>query len=470
VRLPRLLIAAPGSSSGKTTVALLLAAWARSKGLDLRPFKAGPDFIDAQYLGLIAGRPAPSLDPWFLGPPALRRHFSAWAAGGDLALVEGVMGLFDGKKGAPFGRHSSAELARVLDLPVVLVLDARKAGPTLAAQALGLARADPRLRFAGVVLNRVSGPAHAALLAPALRRVGGMRVFGWLPAIEGLELPERHLGLSAASEMEGWQARLRAALPLAGRGLDFEAILGASRRAPSWNAPAVPAVPAPARRRAAPFTLAVAKDEAFHFYYPENLGLLEGLGARLAFFSPLRDRALPKGTQGLLLGGGFPECFGARLAANRSLRAQARRELARGLPAWAECGGLMWLCRRLVDAEGRGHAMVGALDAVVRMTRRLQHFGYAEAFGSGGAAWPAWGGDAAGRGLRLKGHEFHHSGVEAGRNLATRWTLLQGGKPPRSEGYALKGGVATYFHAYLPSSPGAARSFAAACRAARPLD
>jgi cobyrinic acid a,c-diamide synthase len=457
VRLPRLLIAAPGSSSGKTMLTLLCAAWARSEGLDVRAFKAGPDFIDAQHLSAATGRPAPCLDPWFLPPAALRSHFARWSEGADLALVEGAMGLYDGKKGAPFGRYSSAHTARSLGLPIVLVLNARKAGPTLATQALGLAAAGPGLRFRGVVLNQCSGAKGAALIAPAVKRLSGLPVLGWLPHLPQLALPERHLGLTAASESPQWGARLRQALPLAARSLDFGALLRAAR-----GAPALAGKPPAAPRPGPGFRLAVARDEAFHFYYPENLALLQDLGAELAWFSPLESRALPAGSQGLLLGGGFPESFAARLASNRPLKAAVRAALARGLPLWAECGGLMWLGRSLRDLSGRAHAMVGALPAETRMERALQHFGYAQAEIPAGAAWPA-------AGCTLKGHEFHHSRLRAQGRLRARWSILQAGKPPRPEAYAVGGGVATYFHAYLPSAPRAARSFAAACRAARPL-
>lgn len=460
MRLPRLLVAAPGSSSGKTTLTLLLAAWARRRGQDVRTFKVGPDFIDPQYLSAVSGGPTPCLDPWFLPPAALRRHFGAWAGGGDLALVEGVMGLYDGKRGAPFGRYSSAEVAATLGLPIVLVLNARKAGPTLATQALGLMKAGPRLAFAGVVLNQCAGAKSAALIRPAIRRLTGLPVFGWLPTIAGLALPERHLGLTAPSELHAWQARLEAALPQAEQSLDFKALVSAGRRAAPWNGPS----PGPRLATSDPrltFRLAVALDEAFHFYYPENLALLQAFGAELVFFSPLRDPALPPGSQGLLVGGGFPESFGATLAANRGLRAGVKRALAQGLPVWAECGGLMWLGRRLYDLTGRPHAMVGALALETAMTTKLQQFGYTQARGRRGSAWLAEGG-------RLKGHEFHHSLARPQGRLESAWLLEQGGRPDRSEGWRLPGGVATYFHAYLPSQPAAARAFARACRAYSP--
>jgi cobyrinic acid a,c-diamide synthase len=201
----------------------------------------------------------------------------------------------------------------------------------------------------------------------------------------------------------------------------------------------------------------VARDEAFHFYYPENLALLESLGAELAYFSPLRDPALPEGSQGLLIGGGFPEIFGKTLAENWPLLLQVKQRIAEGLPIWAECGGLMWLAQKLVDLEGREHRLVGALEASTQMTARLQHFGYTQAkVGAGHAFLP--------KGLRLRGHEFHHSQWQALGTPRSSWTLSQTGRPKRPEGWRLPGGVASYFHAYLPAAPKAAQAFAAACR------
>jgi cobyrinic acid a,c-diamide synthase len=443
----RCLIAAPGSSSGKTTVTLLLAALARRRGLAVQGFKCGPDFIDPQYLSAVTSRPTPSLDAWFLAPAVLRRHYNAYAAGADFVLAEGVMGLFDGKRDAPFGRYSSAEVARTLKLPLLLVLNARKAGPTLATQALGLMKADPRLKFAGVILNECMGAKSVAMIAPALKKLCGLKVLGWLPPMAGLKFPERHLGLTAPSEMQGWQQRLEAALPEVEKTLPLKAVLAALKPVPA------PALKAPATR-ARRFTLAVAKDAAFHFYYPETLDLLAALGAEIKFFSPLNDKALPAGAQGLLVGGGFPEQFGAALQANAALRDEVKKAVQGGLPTWAECGGLMWLAETLTDAEGKAYAMVGALTASTQMTSRLQHFGYTEAkAGKGHAFLPA--------GLRLKGHEFHHSVLTG--NPVSAWQLLQSGRDTRAEGWRLPQGVASYFHAYLPAAPGAARAFAKAC-------
>jgi cobyrinic acid a,c-diamide synthase len=451
-------VAAPGSSTGKTTVTLLLAALFRQQGLDVRGFKVGPDFIDPQYLAAVTGSPVPSLDPWFLEGPALRRHYATWARGADLCLAEGVMGLYDGKRDEPFGRYSSAEAARRLGLPVLLVLNARKAGVTLATQALGLMKADPRLKFAGVILNQAMGAKTVALIAPAIKKLCGLPVLGWLPTLPALAMPERHLGLTAPSELSAWEKRLQAALPEAAKTLNLKAILKAAKKV----GPTDPARrPSPVPTRKASFRLALALDEAFHFYYPENLAFLESLGAELSFFSPLRSKSLPKHAQGLLIGGGFPESFAARLAANASLRKAVKAQIAQGLPVWAECGGLMWLCKRLQDLKGKAHPMVGSLPATVRMTGKLQHFGYTQMLARRGHPFLK-------PGRRLKGHEFHHSVLEAAAPLQATAQLLQSKRPQRAEAWRLPGGIATYFHAYLPSNPEAAIGFAARCLVWRP--
>jgi cobyrinic acid a,c-diamide synthase len=448
----QVLISAPGSSHGKTVFTLLLLAWARRQGLQPRAFKAGPDFIDPQYLAAVSGQAAPSLDPWFLGAPAMRRHFEAWSAGAGIAVVEGVMGLYDGKRDEPFGAYSSASVARRLDLPVLLVLNARKAGPTLATQVLGLQKADSKLKIAGVILNQAASAKTFEMLAPVIRKLCGVPVLGWMPTLPTLALPERHLGLAAPSELKSWQAMLEGALAHVAPTVDFAGILKALK--PYARKPtALKAAPKPK----APFTLAVARDKAFHFYYPESLALLESLGAKLVFFSPLDDVRLPKGAQGLLIGGGFPEIFGQALAANTPMLKHAKQAIGAGLPTWAECGGLMWLAENLVDLEGKEHRLVGALKASTSMTPRLQHFGYTQAkVGAGHAFFP--------RDLVLRGHEFHHSQWQARGAVTSTWTLEQSGRASRPEGWRLPQGLATYFHSYLPASPLAARRFADVCR------
>ena len=449
----QVLISAPGSSHGKTVFTLLLLAWAKKNGLKPRAFKAGPDFIDPQYLSAVSGQAAPSLDPWFLSAPAMRKHFEQWSAQAGISVVEGVMGLYDGKRDEPFGAYSSAAVAKRLKLPVLIVLNARKAGPTLATQILGLQKADPKLKIVGVILNQAASIKTVQILAPAIRELCGVPVLGWLPSLPDLVLSERHLGLAAPSELQAWQRRLESVLPQVAQTVDFPAILKALKPYAQKNIKAK-ATKAPVWR----FGLAVARDKAFHFYYPESLALLESLGAKLLFFSPLKDTRLPVGTQGLLVGGGFPEIFGETLARNKKLLSHTKQAIQAGLPTWAECGGLMWLAKTLTDLNGNKHSLVGALDASTCMTTRLQHFGYTTAKVDRGHAFLP-------QGMILRGHEFHHSQWQPSGESSSTWTLQQSGRASRPEGWRLPNGVATYFHSYFSASPKAARHFAKACLA-----
>ncbi len=448
-----MVFAAPASSSGKTTLALLLALWARKQGLRVAPFKAGPDFLDPQFLGQAAGQPGRNLDPWFSDPVQLRQLFSQGAGSAQLSIIEGVMGLYDGKRGAAFGEHSTSTVARALDAPIVLVVSARKAGVTLAAQVAGLVHAGKGLRFAGVILNDCPSVKTAKMLAPALRKIAGLNLLGWLPRIPALTLPERHLGLTAPSELQGWLKRAESVLPQVEASVDFKALLRVARAASNLVVKArLPLVPPKVR-----FRLGVARDAAFHFYYQENLELLTELGADIHEFSPLKSQALPKGIQGLLLGGGFPELFGTGLAANRSLMADVRKSISAGMPLWAECGGLMWLCEQMIDLKGKRHKLVGALSATVAMGPRLTHFGYTSARATVASA-------VAPRAATWRGHEFHHSELRwTGKAPPALWRLSQTARPDRPEGWKVGNGVATYLHSYLPSAPNLARRFAQAC-------
>jgi cobyrinic acid a,c-diamide synthase len=385
------------------------------------------------------------------GAKGALRSFERGGRGADLALVEGVMGLYDGKRGEAFGRFSTASLAKTLKAPVIVCLSARKSGQTLATQLLGLMKADPKVPIAGAVLNDCSSEKLYQFLAPAFKALTGLPLFGWMPRLKELELPERHLGLMPPSEAAAWMAKLDWGLAQAVKSVDFPEMLKAARKAPKLALPGAKA-PKPPRQSA---RLAIARDAAFHFYYPENLALLEAAGAELLPFSPLKDRKLPEGAQGLILGGGFPELFGRELEENEFIRRQIGAKVLEGLPTWAECGGLMYLCGSLTDLKGGRHAMAGALAADVLMTKRLQNFGYAEAKATRDSV-------AAAKGARLRGHEFHHSELFWRERPKALFSVSQSGKPPREEGWALKQGIATYFHAHLASAPASAERFTAA--------
>ena len=441
MKLPRLVIAAPSSGSGKTTVAaVLLAAW-QARGRVVQPFKVGPDYIDPTHLGRAAGRTPRNLDGWFLDRPELLEVFRRGSAGAEGALVEGVMGLFDGRDA--LGREgSTAQVARWLGAPVVLVVDAQAMAGSIAALVRGFRDHDPRLWLAGVVANRVGSARHAEILAEALEPVG-VPLLGYLPRDPALALPERHLGLVLAGERslepEAW-AR-------AAGTLDVEALWRLAQAAPALELPPhrLPEGSRPLRAR-----IAVASDAAFSFYYPEALELLEQLGAELVTFSPLVDDRLPEDAGAVWIGGGYPELYARELAANRGALEALRRFPG---PIYAECGGLMYLSEALETPEGR-FPMVGLVPGAARMqSRPTLGYRHVEALGDGPVARRGW---------RAKGHAFHYSTRPAVEPAA--WRRVDGAE---REGYSDGRVHASYTHLYFPAAPELARRFveAAAARA-----
>lgn len=349
---PRIVVAAPASGAGKTIAATALAAAFAARGRVVQPFKAGPDYIDPGYHALAAGRPSRNLDVWMLGPEIVRGLFRARAGGADLSIVEGVMGLFDGLSPASEA-GSTAELAKILAAPVLLVVDVSAQARSAAALVWGFARFDPALPIAGVIANRVGGETHAAIVREALAASGGPPLVGAIPQDAVLALPERHLGLVPAWEAERHAAAfLRALREKAPAWFDLARIEAIARGAP---APPRGTFAAPEPVSGAPVRVAFARDAAFRFYYADNLDLLSAFGAEPVPVSPLSDAALPEGTAGIYLGGGFPERHAEALTANRPFREALRRAAAEGLPIYAECGGLMALAEGIRTRDGRTH-------------------------------------------------------------------------------------------------------------------
>jgi cobyrinic acid a,c-diamide synthase len=452
-RIRGLVVAGTHSGVGKTTVTLgLLAAW-RRRGLIVQPFKVGPDFIDPGHHAQAAGRTSHNLDSWMLSREENQRIFWRAAAGADLALVEGVMGLFDGLSGASEA-GSTAQMAKWLGLPVLLVVDVRAMARSVAAVVKGFATFDPDLQLAGVVFNRLAGPAHLDYLREALAALPGSREFGGLPREGVAAIPERHLGLVTAEDHPLDPGVLASLADLVESHLRLDDLW---QSLPELQGPSHQEAPRPA---APPVRLGVARDQAFCFYYPENLAWLRYFGAELVEFSPLRDDRLPPGLQGLYLGGGYPELYAERLAANAGLKADLRQAAQAGLPIYAECGGLMYLCEELQDLAGKRHAMAGVLPLQVRMLPRLKSLGYREvALTADSLLGP--------RGTTLRGHEFHYSEiVGTPRSVATVYQVApRRGGEPQAEGYAWKNVLASYLHLHFGSNPEAARAFTQACRA-----
>ncbi len=432
--MPALLVSAAWRSSGKTTVCAGLAAALRERGLGVQPFKKGPDFIDPQWLTAAAGRTCRNLDPRLQGAAGIEAYWERHAGGADFALVEGSLGLHDGM--ALDGSDSNAGLARLLGLPVAVVLDARGMGRGAAALLQGLAAFDPGVKVAGVILNRVSGARHEAKLRAAIREFTAIPVLGAVAEDPRLAIVERHLGLVPANEAEDPQGRVAALGEAIAAQVDLEALLEAARRAP----PLPPPQPAPPPGGGDGPRIAVARDRAFGFYYPDDLEALRAAGAVLVAIDTLHDPALPA-VDGLYLGGGFPEMLAPALAANEGMRRSLRAAIEAGLPVYAECGGLMYLSRTLAHL-GRRWEMVGAIPADVVMHERPVGKGYVTLAETGDHPW------GRGEGSSLEGHEFHHSSLEnLDPGVKFAWRVVRGhGIDGRRDGIVHRNVLASYAH------------------------
>jgi cobyrinic acid a,c-diamide synthase len=446
VAVPRLVIAAPASGSGKTTVACGLMAALRARGLAVSGHKVGPDYIDPSYHALATGRPPRNLDPFLCGEDLIAPLFRHGAAGAQVAVIEGVMGLFDGVDPAlelAPGYGSTAHVAQLLGAPVVLVVDAARAGRSVAALAAGFAGFDPRTPVAGVILNQVASDRHERLLRDALAGTG-LPVFGVIRRTEGIVTPSRHLGLIPAAERAApaGQAVDRMGALIAAS-CDLDALLALAARAPARPGPAWEPLGEP--DHSGP-VVAVAGGAAFTFGYTEQAELLQAAGARVAPFDPLRDEDLPEGTAGLILGGGFPEMHATGLSANGRLRERVAALAARGAPVAAECAGLLYLARTLDDRP-----MCGVLDVRAAMTPKLT-LGYREAVAVTDSVL-ARAGDV------VRGHEFHRTAAVPAAGDQPAWRLGS-----RSfEGHVAGSVIASYLHTHWAGHPAAAASFAAAC-------
>jgi cobyrinic acid a,c-diamide synthase len=439
---PRLVVAGTHSGVGKTTVATGLVAALRAAGHRPATAKVGPDFIDPGYHALASGRPPRNLDAWLCGPDAIRPLAARAAGGADLLVVEGVMGLFDG---AADGRASStADVARLLGAPVVLVVDASAMAGSVAAVVHGFATLDPEVGVAGVILNRVGSDGHETQLREALAPLG-LPVLGALRRDDRLTWRDRHLGLVPVAEHPDEVRRALAALGSAvAERVDLAAVVRLAAAAP----PEPVAGPLPLPPPGPPVRVAVAGGPAFTFTYADTVDALAAGGAEVVPFDPLRDPALPAAVDGLVVGGGFPETFAADLAANRPLLADAGARVRAGLATWAECGGLLWLAREL-----DGHAMAGVVPAVARMTDRLT-LGYREVTTRVDTpVGPA--------GTTFTGHEFHYSRLEPGGDALALASRFGRGR----EGFATTRLLATYVHHHPGGDPAAVSAFLAACRA-----
>jgi cobyrinic acid a,c-diamide synthase len=479
--VPRLVIAAPSSASGKTTVATGLMAAFAQRGLTVSPHKVGPDYIDPGYHALAVSdgapddqvRPGRNLDAYLCGTDLVAPLFAHGSAGSDLAVVEGVMGLYDGA--ADLGElASTAQVAKLLRAPVVLVVDASSQSRSVAALVHGFVSFDPGVRIGGVVLNKVGSDRHERLLREALEG-SGVPVLGALRRSDGVTAPSRHLGLVPVAERRADAVAATQELAEQVRaGCDLEALLALARSAPPldvqpWSPEAAVAPGAGDEEDDGRYgswgddrddreggdggprpVVAMAGGSAFTFSYAEHAELLTAAGADVVVFDPLRDEGLPSGTRGLVVGGGFPEVYAPELSANEELRRTVAALAHAGAPVAAECAGLLYLARSL-----DGRPMCGVLDAEARMTDRLT-LGYREAVAVGDSV-------LAEAGARARGHEFHRTVLEPGAGTYPAWGLVHPER--RMEGFVRRGVHASFLHTHWAATPWAVRRFVRRCRA-----
>lgn len=425
--IPAFLIGGTTSGSGKTTITLGILAALKARGLAVQPFKCGPDFIDPTLHRMVTGRISSNLDLRMCGPEFCSQTFSQRLSGQDVAVVEGVMGLFDG------GHSSSAALALALNLPVVLVIDARSAAESVAAVLKGFEVYDPQVQIKGVIFNRVGSARHVELIRGAVEKSCQAKILGFFPRDTRFEIPDRHLGLHMGEESPLDGDQLAGLVAAVEQHIDLDTLLTLG----TGKVAAPVTVPACSKGRR--LKLAVARDLPFCFYYEDNLAILEKAGFELLMFSPLHDQRLPEGMDALYLGGGYPELHAEALSRNVAMHTAIADWARKGGVIHAECGGFMYLCEELIDLQGRLHSMAGVFPATVRMQSRLSRLGYRQPRLAMDCLWGK-------KGEALHGHEFHYSAIERmGSGVETIYQLEDG----RSEGFRVGNAVGGYIHLHF---------------------
>jgi cobyrinic acid a,c-diamide synthase len=449
--LPRVVIAGLSGDAGKTLLSIGLVRALRARGIQVAAFKKGPDFIDAAWLGVAAGRPGRNLDTFLMPQGSVIESMAGAAQWAEIAIVEGNRGLFDGLDAR--GAHSTAALAKLIGAPVVLVVDATKVTATVAALVLGCRTLDPDLPLAGVILNRLATARHERVIREALANIG-VPVLGAVPRLDDLQLPSRHLGLVTTSEHPAAEGVVAALGEVIARHVDIDALRAVAATAVQLEcSDPTPPRPAPVAQA----RIGVLDDAAFMFYYPENLEALEAAGAELVKLSPLADEALPA-VDLVYAGGGFPEVWAAELSKNRPFREQLAARVADGLPVWAECGGLMYLAKTLAT-DNVSYPMAGVLPLAISFTGRPKGHGYVVARVDGANPFLA-------EESVLRGHEFHYSQVDAGADrVRTVLGLERGvGVGGGRDGIVERGVLASYSHFHAYGMPDWAPAVVAAAR------
>ena len=445
-----IIIGGTTSGVGKTTIAVGLMGALCNQNIKVQPFKTGPDYIDPSYHTWVTGAPSRNLDTWLLPHNVVIELFHRAMAGRDIAIIEGVMGFYDGRF-ATSDEGSTAELAKLLKTPVLLVLDSRKGARSLAAIVSGYKSFDPGVNLCGVILNGIGSESHLKLCREAIEHYTGLPVVGYLPRREDLSLPERHLGLVPAIERPTNQEFLDKLTAQCQSTFDLVKILQIAEQAaiPEVNPTLFPQKTKPLSVR-----LAVAMDKAFSFYYQDNLDLLQAWGAEIIPFSPLQDTTLPESISGIYLGGGFPELYAAELAHNESLKSEIKKAAGRGMPVYAECGGQMYLGNHICDFQGKEHTMVGAIPVSSKINSPRLSLGYR-------TVRALEDNPVLRRGETVRGHEFHWSVLDNSSATANAYEILDRG--PRREGFLRRDLLASYVHLHFGALPSIAPRFVKKC-------
>lgn len=491
--LPRIVISAPHRSSGKTTVSIGLCAAFKQSGKTVQPFKKGPDFIDPLWLSSASGRDCYNLDYFMLGDKGIMESFGENAPGADISIIEGNMGFYDGME--TDGKGSTAELSRLLEAPVILVIDSRKMTRSIAPLINGFQHFEPGTRVVGVLLNRVSGARHESKLRSAIEQYCDIEVVGAIPRMSKMEILERHLGLRPSSEDDQAFTLINTIKDAVKDHVDLDKIMQLANSAPAFEdtenkydacrehkAPAQENISIYSKQSSEaskgsspvistekigecplkPVKIGVAKDKAFTFYYPENLESLKRKGAELVYFSPIADDNLPD-VDALYIGGGFPEVFMDELEKNESIRTQIRDAVENGMPVYAECGGLMYLSRNISwsaknPASGipdtKVAEMVGALPCSVKMNLKPKGHGYINMITTGNTSDNILNGTFFDEGMEIKAHEFHYSELQTQDNLMFAYDVTRGyGVDGKHDGILYKNVFASYAHLHARATP-----------------
>lgn len=457
MNIPRFVIAGTSSGVGKTTISTGLNYALKRRGLIVQPFKCGPDYIDPGYLTKAAGLPCHNLDSWMLPEANLKELFAHFNQGTDVAVVEGVMGLYDGHRKAG-GGGSTAKIASIIEAPVLLILNIAKMSESAAAMALGYATYDPGVRVSGIILNQVGSPSHLRSAKSAIEERTGLPVLGYLPKASNLVLPERHLGLVPVAEKDGEPNFLDRLGDLIEEYINLDLLLDLARQAPDFALTSAPSL-FPDSSQPRRCRIAVARDAAFNFYYEANIELLKAWGAEIVEFSPIADTCLPIGSNGVYIGGGFPEVFLAELESNLPMKDSIRDAVAAGTPVYAECGGLMYLSGGIADFKGKRYDMVGLLPGCCEMQSKLQRLGYTTADALKNSP-------IAEKGQAVRGHLFHWSRLDAPNDRSAAYQIIE--PQAQTEGFVLGPNnnlLASYLHLHFGSDSRLAKRFIQSCAA-----